>query len=318
MKNFIFRNGKKLENFQFVHFVMADGLDFDSAFKIVKKARFKKIDLSIKSFENKVYTYALPYIENLNDYVNCFNGRKIEIGHLKDCERGKVSYVFSRASRIRLLRKIDSFNVNYQFFITLTYPVVRSDMDACYRDLFHFTEKIDDFFGRKCLYVWKKEFQSRGALHYHVLLYVPGFSLQGFSLTSFYTRVLMFWNQSANIVSMSSTNTELVRSVKGVIWYASLYTSKKGEQTKAPDFLIESGLPVGRWWGVINSRFFSVKKVQKLQCSSSVSSLVEDWIHEQDSPDYDYKKALYHSNLMFKPEGFDKFFQNIQKKDLTT
>ena len=77
MESFLLRSGQKLENFQLVHYVMADGIDFNTAFRIVKKACFKKIDCTVKSWENKVYTYALPYVENLNDYVNCFNGRKI-------------------------------------------------------------------------------------------------------------------------------------------------------------------------------------------------------------------------------------------------
>lgn len=158
---------------------------------------------------------------------------------------GKRSYVsgFSAGSRLRLLHLLGTVKKSEMpTFLTLTYPNTWPNPTDCKRHLDTFTKRLFRH-SPNCSFIWKLEFQKRGAPHFHLLCWgldrSPGF--RHWLSTTWYEVV-----DSGDIKHLhAGTQCADVRSWRGVMSYAAKYMGKPVQQDENEDW----GRP-GRFWGV--------------------------------------------------------------------
>lgn len=183
-------------------------------------------------------------------------------------KRGKIKR-FSKRSRFRLLRlvsmldrrKVDPKSV---LFITLTYPGSgHGDERKAKRDL--------DVFGKRFRrkfpgvpFIWKKEPQKRGAIHYHLMVVGVRFIDKEWVSRVWYEVV----GSGDERHLRAGTRVERARSWKGVVAYVAKYMGKEVE-----------GEGEGRWWGVVNRAALErlISKVI-LKVRGEVWELLQSWL----------------------------------------
>lgn len=165
--------------------------------------------------------------------------------------RGRVTG-FSKSSRRRLTRlmaSIDTGRIAVPLLVTLTYPsAFPHDPETCNAHLRAFRERLTRRFG-KAAAVWKKEYQRRGAPHYHLLLFldVPPEQLRSWVSDSWYQVV-----GSGDLRHLrAGTQVVRVKSWRGARGYAAKYLGKlETLQACSVSGLSSSPLGTGRSWGV--------------------------------------------------------------------
>lgn len=178
--------------------------------------------------------------------------------------------------------------------VTLTYPgdwqAVAPDAKTVYAHLNRLRIQFQRDWGRELLGVWKREFQRRGAPHYHLLMVVPeGICTVKNPVTSEKVEVdFTGWLAAtwARIVAADRSSGERARhlmagtgvhhtrqtfeSPRHASFYFSKYAAKnaadgsKEYQNSAPAEWVESGAGIGRFWGV-----FGLKKVMAVALISA-------------------------------------------------
>jgi hypothetical protein len=166
---------------------------------------------------------------------------------------------FSRESRRNLLRRLASINRSAfrafrgrMIFVTLTYPGEwPEDTEVCKRHLKAFRKRLQREFGSFAAF-WRMGIQRRGALHFHLLLFVG---------TSFGTVVELrhfissCWYEITGKVSeghlRAGTRVEAVKKWKQVTSYVERYMAKPEQ--------FPEGLQTGRIWGVWDKELLPVR-----------------------------------------------------------
>jgi hypothetical protein len=175
-------------------------------------------------------------------------------GGIRDRVRG-----FSRESRRNLLRRLASINrAAFKDFkgrlisITLTYPhEYPEDPEVCKNHLKALRRRLQ----RKCgdfAAFWRLGIQKRGALHFHLLLFVgPSFGPIG-ELRRF---ISSSWHEVTGKVSeghlRTGTRVEAVKKWKEATSYAERYIAKPEE--------FPEGLETGRIWGIWNKELLPIR-----------------------------------------------------------
>lgn len=158
--------------------------------------------------------------------------------------RGKAG--FSPASRRRLKNTLNKVKRAYlPIFVTLTYPEAFPDPETAKKHFINFCRRLEREFPKVGL-VWKREFQERGATHFHLLVW-------GVSLGDLRSFVPLNWYKVAgdgdekhllwHLGKLGKGNKHCVQPVYSsgqVMAYASKYMSKVERAMEG----------VGRWWGV--------------------------------------------------------------------
>ncbi|HID19709.1 MAG TPA: hypothetical protein EYP28_02050 [Methanophagales archaeon] len=178
---------------------------------------------------------------------------------------GKRSEIrgFSKASRYRLFKKIASLHQEKAqkrgrpIFVTLTYPEEYPDDFEIYkRDLDVFAKRVRRKYP-SAFFVWRLEFQKRGAPHYHCLIFGIAKIPKTWLSKTWYDVV----GSGDEKHLKAGTKVERVRSWRGVWSYVSKYLGKVPEnQENVPE-------STGRFWGVYNKEGFGkcvVKEVIEL------------------------------------------------------
>ncbi len=165
--------------------------------------------------------------------------------------RGHISG-FSKASRRRLQRLlavIDQERQAVPLFVTLTYPgEFPADPAVCAAHLRAFRARMHRKYGRFAA-VWRKEYQKRGAPHYHLLLFLdrPPDELRPVVSQLWYEVVASGDQRHLR----AGTQVVEVKSWRGARGYAAKYMGKlesSQPDTGSPSF---QGLGnTGRLWGV--------------------------------------------------------------------
>lgn len=162
--------------------------------------------------------------------------------------RGLAS--FSRASRVRLMRKLAMIKRHdLPLFVTLTYPgeyshdpkVWKNDLDKISKRLFRKFPSAG--------FIWKLEPQKRGAPHYHLLLWGIGYN----EAIKWFSRAWFEVVRSGDSRHLAAgTRVERIKSIKGVFAYASKYLAKEIIPDNANDDTIKEVwlAGVGRYWGI--------------------------------------------------------------------
>jgi len=151
--------------------------------------------------------------------------------------RGKIT-TFSPKSRRRMMNLIATLERKYlPLFVTLTYPELYPSAIDSKRDLKVFIQRIKRLWPASG-YIWKFEFQKRGAPHYHMFLW-------GVEYKDALKHISICWyevcgtNDPKHLIA--GTRVEQIRNHNGIMRYASKYLGK----------IIEEDIPegLGRLWG---------------------------------------------------------------------
>lgn len=137
--------------------------------------------------------------------------------------------MFSKRSRSRMLKKFATmdFRKGKFVFITLTYGAEYPAPDVAKQHLRAFLKRLTYLSakqGRKGGFIWRLEFQARGAPHFHIICtglpFIPKEEVQ------------YMWSDITGVVS-PFTRIELIKSKRGVMFYVSKYLAKV-EQSGSP------------------------------------------------------------------------------------
>ncbi len=174
--------------------------------------------------------------------------------------RGLVTE-FSPKSRLRILKTFNRLNTRdvRTVHITLTYPAQYPHPQHAKTHLFSLFKRLArDYPQANFSAVWRLEFQSRGAPHFHVIAfglpYIPQKDL------------FVMWGDIIGSVEPPSVHINLLRSSRQTMYYVSKYVAKKPEGgstcfniepylTAEGEFINPSDgevAPIGRYWGVHN------------------------------------------------------------------
>lgn len=168
---------------------------------------------------------------------------------------------FSYKSRSRMLKRInqvDPERTHLLYHVTLTYPErFPTDGETHKTDLDVFIKRIKRMFGKQVELLWKLEFQSRGAPHYHILLFIPDeYSL--YYLREWFKRnwrevAQRFWDEK--IENHKRVSCDPVDCLRKAGFYLSKYLTKKEDDTPPNQ---------GRYWGCTRNWGDLIEKYVKL------------------------------------------------------
>ena len=165
-------------------------------------------------------------------------------GESEQPKRGEITE-FSARSRQRLRCKIASICRNeLPYFLTLTYPAEWTwDAELWKRHLKVFSQRFVRRFPTAG-FIWKLEFQERGAPHFHSFVWGIPESDGVRAIIDFISEAWFEVVRSGDEKHfIAGTRVEKMRSAKAAIRYVSGYASKT-DQTLP-------GKKVGRYWGVV-------------------------------------------------------------------
>lgn len=177
-------------------------------------------------------------------------------------KRGKVTS-FSRASRKRLLEKCARQDLNEAIrnhpiiFITLTYPKHFPDARTAKTHLFSLLKRIARHYPQASGF-WRLEFQTRGAPHFHLILFNMPF-LPRKTLKEWWGEILGkdYLDYSKNVSEAPRCDIRAVRNARKAMYYVSKYTAKAdsgvgGSVGLFNDAYLTVNRETGRFWGVFN------------------------------------------------------------------
>jgi hypothetical protein len=175
---------------------------------------------------------------------------------------------FSRKSRRRLLVVVNSIDREQVppeavWFVTLTLPgEFNPDPEVHTRWLTTFRKRFERKFGKWGM-VWKREYQKRGAPHWHFLALVPEEYRD--QLRQVREWVAVAWYQivaSGDVRHLrAGTAVEAVRSWRGVVSYAAKYLGKETALPVDPD--TGEFVPAGKFWGIWNRSLLPIEWEQE-------------------------------------------------------
>lgn len=163
--------------------------------------------------------------------------------------RGKISE-FSRAARRRMLKMMAKTKRDvHPLMVTLTYP---SEFPGSPADW----TRHRKLFLKRLLYhwlqsggVWKLEPQTRGAPHYHLLVW----GITKTDYLKFLKWVSVTWYTVVGSGDQkhlrAGTRVEPIRNSRGVMAYAAKYVGKLSSAFDLPESLRIAWSNVGKWWG---------------------------------------------------------------------
>ena len=166
--------------------------------------------------------------------------------------RGTVTQ-FTQRSRSRMLRKfsqVDRSSLSRSLLVTLTYPRSFPTESSIYRRHFHsFSKRLRRTFPTSCA-IWKLEFQTRGAAHFHLIVMGVPFLARGWLSRAWYQIV----GSGDERHFRAGTQVQRVHSTRKALTYASKYVAKVS--TRAP------AEHAGRFWGVIGRQHLHASVIQ--------------------------------------------------------
>lgn len=178
-------------------------------------------------------------------------------------KRGAVAE-FSEASRQRCLEmmaRVDGsrHRSSKPKFITLTYVSNMQDTERAMRDLRALMKRLQRI--AEVGVIWRKEYQKRGAIHFHLIVYNLPFV--------HHEDLAEMW---ADITGESDAEgrppfvrIEAIRTPRGAMSYTAKYIAKRNADDDGLGSTVPHNCPPssGRWWGVVGRKFIPwAKKVK--------------------------------------------------------
>jgi len=94
----------------------------------------------------------------------------------------KARYEAMKRSQREIRRIVNANRTNFDMFMTLTYGENEQDIKKAYYEWKCFKQRLEDKYKQKFKYVGVIEFQNRGAIHFHVILfnapYIPFWEIE--------------------------------------------------------------------------------------------------------------------------------------------
>lgn len=255
-----------------------------------KNVSQKEVFLSSLPKENRVHgdtVYIPPCLTVTRGLVRYCAGGFVNTVGLKYSYRGEIKE-FSRSSQKRLRDAVDGYDFRPTFFFTLTYPpaVCPDDMTVAFFQLRDFCRTVDRFAAndKPPIWIWKKEFQKNGNVHFHVVTnacfdvsgketpfikFPKGYNRKykkryaeelALDKRKLLTKVVISRLQDvwAHVIdddcdNRNSMDVSAVLSDNAVGTYLAKYVSKKdGSSVECPQDIEKCG----RWWGVFNRKHY--------------------------------------------------------------
>lgn len=174
--------------------------------------------------------------------------------HTKRARRSTIKD-FSPASRGRLFDLFNQLEVGKRAtFITLTYPTIYVDSNTAKSHLRAFIKRINRKFAAiDVTGIWRMEFQERGAIHFHLVLFKLPFIHK--------ETIAALWAQVTHTYS-PFTRIEGIDSPKKMINYVAKYVGKVNTKeidgfnslTYLSAYQQQHGDEIGRSWGYLNKK----------------------------------------------------------------
>lgn len=214
---------------------------------------------------------------------------------------------FSRKSRKRLFTlfaRLDSLKIAQMTykprFITLTYPDTYPDPRTAKANMRAFIKRIRRWFP-EASFVWRLEFQSRGAPHIHLVAF-------GMRYKS-YQAINRAWCECAGISTdnRNACDIEVLRSLRGVMYYVSKYLAKPEDSGSLESGEGGVGLSVvhigpGRLWGTENRAalpFAELEKTELIVDEVSYRHAAESLEHAYASTEYSFDLFADNAELLY-------------------
>lgn len=204
-----------------------------------------KIESNLNSHsDNKLWYRGINEYENVDGKIKKKSNRNYTPTRKKGDIKG-----FSKSSRRRLLKKVnkvDYKNRKMPYWITLTYPNrFPTDPEEYKADLDTFFKRMKRTFG-EVEYLWKLEFQKRGAPHYHLIVFLPERNvkltyLRKWISANWYAVAQRFWDEKDEKHLRAGTNCKEIENYRQLIAYVSKYLGKVDQQAETKT--------TGRVWG---------------------------------------------------------------------
>lgn len=244
----------------------------------------------------------------------------VHVPHLRPQEphknakpRGRIKE-WSAASRARLkcfLGTLRREELAHALVVTLTYPAdfPAPEDHAVYKSHLH-TFQI--YLRRKwatCSGIWKLEFQSRGAAHYHLMLY----GVHAVELEAVRVWVRETWYRIAHNgdkhQGKAGTQVDQIKSVGGAVSYLIKYLSKE-DQTMPGNFS-------GRYWGLLNKPSLPVVEPVMVEQEEKRANMVRRIARRKMQKDVEHsrwKRFLEKEYKQFKNVGGRLFWELLKSK----
>lgn len=200
--------------------------------------------------------------------------------------------VFSRASRRRLMRFMARLKTRKirATFITLTFSGWPTNEEAK-NALKRFTMRLRRAFPQ-CSGVWRMEFQERGAIHFHLLL---------FKLPFWKQEVLQRVWEACTREVRSIVDIRLVHGARSIMSYIAKYIAKPDERTEITSLEDGSyqhgsaGGLSGRFWGWINKELLPLgQKYEGVLTDDYTIKSVSAWAWKLSGVENTYRNISFH------------------------
>jgi hypothetical protein len=129
--------------------------------------------------------------------------------------------------------------------MTLTYPQRFPEDGVTHKtDLDVFIKRLKRKFGEDVEYLWKLEFQKRGAPHYHIIVRLPKFYnheyLKHWLSQNWYEVAQRFWDEKQEKHLSAGTEVQKIKNIRSAAHYLCKYLNKELDNTPSNQ---------GRFWG---------------------------------------------------------------------
>ena len=208
-----------------------------------------------------------------------------------DHKRGIIR-VFSRASRRRLMRFMARLKTRKirASFLTLTFSKVVTNERA--KNVFkRFAMRLRRKFP-KVSAVWRMEFQERGAIHFHLLVFNLPFWKQH--------EIQATWEDCTE-EDKSIVDIRLVHGARSIMAYVSKYIAKPDERSEIPsleDVSYQHGSAgglVGRFWGWINKGLLPLgQKYEGVLTDDYTIKSISGWAWKLTGVENTYNNLTFH------------------------
>lgn len=198
-----------------------------------------KIDSNLKPY---LFQEESVWYREYKEY-ECFDGqirkKKSKIKRPPMRKKGDIKGL-SKDSRRRLIKKVnkvDYKNREMPYWVTLTYPQrFPTDSQEYKADLDAFLKRLKRKFG-EVEYIWRLEFQKRGAPHYHLILFLPDWEgkiqyLRKWISRNWYEVAQRFWDRKDEKHLKAGTNCKRIKNYRQLISYVSKYMGKCDDKVK--------------------------------------------------------------------------------------
>lgn len=179
---------------------------------------------------------------------NFFYGKRVK----KKKPTKKEIFTFSVRAQKNAKFMIASASRGMTTAISLTYPIelqAQLNFDRVNRDRDVFIKSLKRQYGNDLRYVWMKEFQENGSLHYHMMIEIPNIPIQD---QEWFIRGAWYDTVGSGLIKhfYNGVYCAEIKSQQGYANYLASYLSKMDQKT-APEWFGK----VGRFWGGSRNAF---------------------------------------------------------------